>query len=81
MMDGNVLDMSVRSLYTGTLQTAIDVIDDVSNILVDNKENSMSADAVRRSIVSVFLQPERRLYLGIWLVFLSFVVYFIDSST
>jgi hypothetical protein len=36
--------------------------------------------ATRRKIVDAFFQKDRRVYVGIFFIFLSFVLYFIDSA-
>lgn len=74
----SVPDMTLRALYRNTLQTAIDMIQEISNIL--SARPYTSDTEFRRSLVGVFIQPGRRLYVGIWLCVLAFVVYFIDSA-
>ena len=76
--DAPWVDLPVRSLVKQTLQTAIDIINDLST-LVSNKD-TYSATEYRRQIVHIFFRKDRRLYVGFWLIFLSFVLYFIDSS-
>ena len=73
-----VPDMTLRTLYKNTLQTAIDMIQEISNILSNRPYTSDTE--FRRSLVEVFIQPGRRLYVGLWLCFFAFVFYFIDSS-
>jgi hypothetical protein len=73
-----VPDMTLRSLYRNTLQTAIDMIQDISKIL--SARPYTSDTEFRRALVAVFIQPGRRLYVGIWFCLLAFVVYFIDSA-
>lgn len=73
-----VPDMTLRSLYRNTLQTAVDMIQEISTIL--SARPYTSDTEFRRALVSVFIQPGRRLYVGIWFCVLAFVVYFIDSA-
>lgn len=72
------VNASVRDLTRKTIETAIDIINDVST-LVSNRDQYSNAQ-YRRQMLYVFTQPERRLYVGFWLIFISFVLYFIDSS-
>ena len=76
--DAPWVDLPVRTLIKQTLQTAIDIINDLST-LISNKD-TYSATEYRRHIVHIFLRKDRRLYMGFWLIFLSFILYFIDSS-
>ena len=73
-----VPDMTVRSLYRNTIQTAIDMVQDISKSI--SARPYTSDTEFRRSIVNTFIQPGRRLYVGIWLCLLAFVFYFIDSA-
>jgi hypothetical protein len=73
-----VPDMTLRAIYRNTLQTAIDIIQEISAIL---SARPYTSDAeFRRKLVEVFTKPGRRLYVGLWLCFLAFVFYFIDSA-
>ena len=71
-------EMTLRTLYKNTIQTAIDIIQDVSEAL--SQRPYTSDTEFRRSLVEAFTKPGRRLYVGLWLVFLALVFYFIDSA-
>jgi len=73
-----IFELSVKEIYRRTLQSSIDVINEVSDLI--SQKNYMSQTTYRRKLFEVFTKPERRLYMGIWLVFLSFVLYFVDSA-
>lgn len=73
-----IFELSLKEIYKRTLQTAIDIINDISTILT--MRNNVSNETLRRQIFEAFTLPERRLYVGIWLLLLAFVLYFIDST-
>ena len=73
-----VFELSVKELYRRTLQTLIDIINDVSDLI--SQKDYISQTSFRRKMFEVFTKPERRLYIGICLMLLSFLLYFIDSS-
>jgi hypothetical protein len=73
------IDMSLRDLFQETIQTMIDIIDDISNLTSDKP--FMADTDYRRNLFNVFARKDRRIYVGIILIFLSFVLYFIDSAT
>lgn len=75
---GGVADITVRDLYKNTLQTAIDIINESSELITNR--DTMTPTAFRRSVFQAFTNPERRIYVGIWLIVISFVLYFIDSA-
>lgn len=70
--------LSMQDIYKRSLQTAIDVIHDMSGIV--SQKDFMSKTSLRRQVVTAFTREDRRIYIGIWLIFLSFVLYFIDSA-
>ena len=73
-----LFELSVKEIYRRTLQASIDIIQEVSDLI--SQKNYMSQTTFRRKTFEVFTKPERRLYVGIWLVFISFMLYFIDSA-
>ena len=70
--------LPLQEIYKRTLQTAMDVINDMSTIL--SQKEYISSASFRRKLVTAFTREDRRLYIGIWLIFLSFILYFIDSA-
>ena len=72
------IDMSVRELFQQTIQTLIDIINDLSNVIADRQ--FVSGVEYRRQLFDIFAQKDRRIYVGIILIFLSFILYFIDSA-
>lgn len=76
---GPWVNMTVKQLFRDTIQTAIDIINDVSDIV--SKRNLLSDAEYRRSLFDVFARKSRRTYVGFWMIFMAFMLYFIDSST
>lgn len=72
------IDLPVRDLFVQSIETAIKIIEDISALL-SQREQYTSAE-YRRQFVHVFMQPQRRVYVGLWLIFISFMLYFIDSA-
>jgi hypothetical protein len=73
-----IYKLSLQELYRRCLRTAVDILREISGIV--STRQLMSQSALRRSLFRVFTKPERRLYVGVWLIVLSFVLYFIDSA-
>lgn len=73
------VDMSVRDLFQQTIQIIIEIINELSDTISDRQ--LMSSTDYRRKLFDIFVRPERRLYVGLILVFFSFILYFIDSAT
>lgn len=77
--DTLITNLSIKEVYRRCLTVMIDVINDISRIL--GERDALSAADFRRQLFYAVTNPERRLYVGIWLIFLSVVLYFIDSSS
>jgi hypothetical protein len=73
------IDMSLREVFQQTIQVTIDIINDISNLISDKP--FMNDTDFRRKMFDIFAREDRRIYVGILLIFLSFVLYFIDSAT
>ena len=71
-------NIPVRYLAKKSIDTAVDIINDIATLISQRQQYSTAE--YRRQFVDIFFKPERRLYVGFWLVFLSFVLYFIDSA-
>jgi hypothetical protein len=71
-------NVPVRDLVKKSIDTSVDIINDIST-LISNRQQYSNTE-YRRQFVDIFFRQERRLYVGFWLVFLSFVLYFIDSA-
>lgn len=70
--------LSLKEITRRFIQTAIDIINDLSEAI--SSKNYVSGTEFRRSLFKIFTKPERRLYVGMWLIFFSFMLYFIDSA-
>ena len=73
-----VMKLSLHELFKRCLQTAIDVLNDLSELITH--KDTLGSTMFRRKVIQTFTEPQRRFYVGIWLVVLSFIVYFIDSA-
>ena len=73
-----ITQLSITEIYRRTIQTIIDIINEISEII--SQKNYVSQATFRRRLFEVFTKPERRLYVGLMLVFLSFILYFVDSA-
>ena len=76
--DTPITHLSLKEIYRRLLQTLIDMIQDISELI--SQRNYMGQVSFRRRMFEVFTKKDRRLYVGILLVLLSFMLYFIDSA-
>jgi hypothetical protein len=77
--DYNYANYTIIDLYKGTIQTVIDIINDLTILLSDRYYISMQV--YRARLLNIFFKNERKIFVGIILVILSFIIYFIDGSS
>jgi hypothetical protein len=77
--DYNYASYTLTDLYKGTIQTVIDIINDITILLSDRYYISMQV--FRSRLLNIFFKNERKFFVGIILVILSFIIYFIDGSS
>lgn len=73
-----VTQLTLREIYRRTMVTAIDILNDVSKILTDRSQESSST--THRRLFAAFTQPDRRLYVGLWVLFFALILYFLDAT-
>lgn len=71
-------EYTIGELYTGTIQTVIDIINEFTSLNAERKY--LSSKEYGKRIFDIFLQNDRKIFVGIVLVILSFILYFIDSA-
>jgi|688.fasta_scaffold590638_2 hypothetical protein len=69
-------ELSIIDIYKNTLQTIIDIINDIINLY----ETSHNQFNFKRLLI-IFFNENRMFYIGIILIILSFIIYFIDGAT
>ena len=74
----NLIDLSIGKMYENTIQTIIDIINEIV-YLIDNS-NYYKNDYYNQYI-NIFTKNDRLFYIGIILIILSFVIYFIDGAS
>jgi translation initiation factor 2 beta subunit (eIF-2beta)/eIF-5 len=70
------LKFSIIDIYNNTLQTVVDIINEFMRIL-----DNTNRDNYLMSFLNIFFKEKRMFYIGIILIILSFVIYFIDGAT
>lgn len=78
MTNKEISELTIGQIYNNTIKTVVAIINDIS-ILLSEKDVLTNAE-FRRRLLKIFMLEERRMYVGIVLIILSFILYFIDSS-
>lgn len=72
-----VYNLTIKELYKNTLQTLIDIITDIVDVY--SKKDYVNNNNYIYILLSIFMKDDRKIYVGIMLVVLSFIVYFVDG--
>jgi flagellar biosynthesis/type III secretory pathway protein FliH len=73
-VENDFFNFSIIDTYQNMMQTIIDIINDIIKVYDDN-------DKIFKNILIIFFNENRLFYIGIILIILSFVIYFIDGAT
>ena len=81
-IDKQFYNMSIKDIYKNTLQNAIDIINDISE-LYSNKFYSKDYDrnSYIKELIDILMKNDRKIYVGIILILFSFIIYFIDGAS
>lgn len=71
--------LTIGNIYDNTIKTAVSIVNDFSELI--SEKEVLSNTEFRRKLLGMFLMKDRRMYVGIMLVIISFILYFIDTST
>ena len=70
-------NISMIDIYRNTIQTIIDIINEITHLFDITK----NYDNIFRKILKILFKNERMFYIGIILIILSFIIYFIDGAS
>ena len=74
-----IYNLTIKELYKNTLQSLIDIINDVIDAY--NKKDYINTNNYIFILINIFTKDNRKIYVGIMIVILSFIMYFIDSAS
>jgi hypothetical protein len=72
-----IYNLTIKELYKNTLQTLIDIITDIVDVY--SKKDYVNSNNYIYILLSIFTKDDRKIYVGIMLVVMSFIVYFVDG--
>jgi|LakMenE18May11ns_1017448.scaffolds.fasta_scaffold9958064_10 hypothetical protein len=73
-----IYEYTIAELYTGTIQTVVDILNDITSLNAERKY--VSTNDYRNKLFIIFFRNDRKIFIGIVLVILSFILYFIDGA-
>lgn len=72
-----IYNLTINELYKNTLQTLIDIINEIVDVY--SKKNYINNNNFIYILLNIFTKDNRKIYVGIMIVVLSFIFYFIDG--
>jgi len=74
-----IYNLTIKELYKNTLQTLIDIINDIVDVY--SKKDYINNNNYIFILYNIFTKDNRKIYVGIMLIILSFIIYFIDGAS
>jgi hypothetical protein len=74
-----IYNLTIKELYKNTLQTLIDIINDIIDVY--SKKDYINNNNFIFVLYNIFTKNNRKIYVGIMFVILSFIIYFIDGAS
>jgi hypothetical protein len=74
-----IYNLTIKELYKNTLQTLIDIINDVVDAY--SKKDYINNNNYIYILYDIFTKDNRKIYVGIMILILSFIIYFIDGAS
>jgi len=74
-----IYQYTMNEIYKNTLQTCIDILNDLTEYY--HNKDSIAEKSYSQILFDIFLKDNRKIYVGIVLIFLSFIIYFIDGAS
>ena len=72
-----IYNLTIKELYKNTLQTLIDIINEIVDVY--SKKNYINNNNFIYILLNIFTKDNRKIYVGIMIVVLSFIFYVIDG--
>jgi hypothetical protein len=73
----SIYNLTIKEIYKKTLQSLIDIITDIVDVY--SKKDYVNNNNYMYILLNIFTKDDRKIYVGIMLLVLSFIVYFIDG--
>lgn len=73
-----IYEYTIYELYSGTIQTIIDIINEATELYAD--KNYLESKVFRKRMFDIIFKDNRKIFVGITFVVLSFIIYFIDGA-
>jgi len=73
----NYVELDLYTIYSNTINTIIDIINEIVLLFEDSKY--IDYDIIYQRLYNIIFDENKIFYVGVFLVFLSFVFFFIDG--
>lgn len=74
-----IYKLTIKELYKNTLQNMIDIINEITEAY--SKKDYYDVQNYMYVVIDILSKDDRKTYVGIIIIFLSFIIYFIDGAS
>jgi hypothetical protein len=74
-----IYKLTINELYKNTLQNMIDIINEITEAYTN--KDYYDVQNYMYVIIDILSKEDRKIYVGIIIIFLSFIIYFIDGAS
>lgn len=67
-------NLSLKNIFNNLIKTLVDILNDLSNY-IENKNKD------KRELLEIFIKEERLIYVGVFLIIISLMLFFINISS
>ena len=75
----DITELNIGVIYKNTMQTIIDIINDIVDAY--SKKDYINNNNYIYILYNIFTKDNRKIYVGIMILILSFIIYFIDGAS
>jgi uncharacterized protein YjgD (DUF1641 family) len=74
-----IYKLTIKELYKNTLQNMIDIINEITEAY--SRKDYYDVQNYMYVVIDILSKDDRKTYVGIIIIFLSFIIYFIDGAS
>ena len=76
-----ISNLTLKEILINLLKVIVDIINDISSIIMDPLNKNRDLITLLKKIRKTFTKKDRLVYVGIFFIIISMLIYFIDGTT
>jgi hypothetical protein len=74
-------NLTLKEILINLLKVIVDIINDISTILLDPLNKNRDLITVLKKVRKTFTKKDRLVYVGLFFIIISLLIYFIDGTS